>query len=93
MRDLQTRRLIQNPTRHDVVGNQLVLVAPGDSTVKLKIAPHFPLGAALGRGRLAMGDPDSVPVGRYAREALTMVSCLYTKVDALRPSSHTLTVT
>jgi molybdate transport system substrate-binding protein len=25
----------------------------------------------LGKGRLATGDPDSVPVGRYAREALT----------------------
>jgi molybdate transport system substrate-binding protein len=68
---LQKRDLIQRRTRHDVVGNQLVLIAPLDSTVKLKIAPNFPLAAALGKGRLATGDPDSVPVGRYAREALT----------------------
>ena len=68
---LQTRKLIQIPTRHDVVGNQLVLVAPADSKIELKISPHFPLAAALGNGRLATGDPDSVPVGRYAREALT----------------------
>jgi molybdate transport system substrate-binding protein len=39
--------------------------------VKVRIAPGFDLGAALGRGRLATGDPDSVPVGRYARAALT----------------------
>jgi molybdate transport system substrate-binding protein len=68
---LQTRKLIQIPTRHDVVGNRLVLVGPADSTIQLKIAPQFPLLAALGTGRLATGDPDSVPVGRYAREALT----------------------
>jgi molybdate transport system substrate-binding protein len=68
---LQKRDLIQRQTRHDVVGNQLVLIAPLDSTVKLKIAPNFPLAAALGKGRLATGDPDSVPVGHYAQEALT----------------------
>jgi molybdate transport system substrate-binding protein len=35
------------------------------------VEPHFKLLAALGGGRLATGDPDSVPVGRYARSALT----------------------
>jgi molybdate transport system substrate-binding protein len=68
---LQGRRLIQIDTRHDVAANHLVLVAPADSMVKLKIEPHFPLAATLGTGRLTTGDPDSVPVGRYAREALT----------------------
>jgi molybdate transport system substrate-binding protein len=68
---LQTRNLIQADTRHDLLGNRLVLIAPADSKLKLKIEPHFPLLEALGKGRLATGDPDSVPVGRYAREALT----------------------
>ena len=68
---LQTRNLVRRDTRHDVLGNRLVLIAPADSTVKLKIEPHFPLAAVLGKGRLATGDPDTVPVGRYAREALT----------------------
>jgi molybdate transport system substrate-binding protein len=68
---LQTRNLIQSDTRRDVLGNRLVLIAPTDSKIKLTIEPHFPLLAALGKGRLATGDPDSVPVGRYAREALT----------------------
>lgn len=67
---LQARNLIQAANRHDVLGNQLVLVAPLDSKIDLKIAPHFGLAAALGTGRLATGDPDSVPVGRYAHEAL-----------------------
>jgi molybdate transport system substrate-binding protein len=47
-----------------------VLVAPADSAVQLKIAPNFPLAAAPGNGRLATGDPASVPVGRYAQAAL-----------------------
>ncbi len=68
---LQSRNLIQPETRHDVLGNRLVLIAPVDSTIKLQIGAHFALTAALGGGRLATGDPDSVPVGRYAREALT----------------------
>jgi molybdate transport system substrate-binding protein len=67
---LQTRKLIQRQSRHDVLGNRLVLIAPADSKIELKIAPHFPLAAALGSGRLATGDPDSVPVGRYAQSAL-----------------------
>jgi molybdate transport system substrate-binding protein len=39
--------------------------------LKLDIQPGFALAAALGtRGRLATGDPDSVPVGKYAKAAL-----------------------
>jgi len=67
---LQTKGLIQPATRQDMLGNQLVLVAPLDSKVVLKIEPHFPLASTLGNGRLATGDPDSVPVGRYAKQAL-----------------------
>jgi molybdate transport system substrate-binding protein len=68
---LQTRKLIDPRTRHDIVMNRLVLIAPATSDIKLKIAPHFALAAALGKERLATGDPGSVPVGRYARAALT----------------------
>jgi molybdate transport system substrate-binding protein len=67
---LQARNLIQPATRRDVLGNELVLIAPVGSKVSLKIAPHFALAATLGKGRLATGDPDSVPAGRYAHEAL-----------------------
>jgi molybdate transport system substrate-binding protein len=68
---LQNKRLIQTASRHDVLGNRLVLIAPAASTLKLKIEPHFKLAGVLGKDHLATGDPDSVPVGRYAQEALT----------------------
>ena len=87
---LESRKLIQSATRHDVVGNQLVLIAPADSKVVLKIQPHFALAAILGKGRLATGDPDSVPVGRYAHEALANlgvwdeVSARLVRADSVR---------
>ncbi len=68
---LQNKQLIRINTRHDILGNELVLIAPAASTVKLRIEPHFKLSAALSKEHLATGDPDSVPVGRYAQEALT----------------------
>ena len=69
---LQTRNLIAPRTRANVVTNALVLIAPADSTLQLKVARNFPLAAALGdSGRLATGDPASVPVGKYAKAALT----------------------
>jgi molybdate transport system substrate-binding protein len=68
---LATRKLIEPKSRHDIVMNRLVLIAPVQSSIELKIAPHFALAAALGKDKLATGDPGSVPLGRYARAALT----------------------
>lgn len=68
---LDQRGLVQKGSRRDLLGNRLALVAPADSTLQLKVEPNFKLLAALKGGRLATGDPDSVPVGRYARAALT----------------------
>jgi len=67
---VEQRGFIRPASRRDLLGNALVLIAPADSPVRLKIAPGFDLVRALGGGRLATGDPDSVPVGRYARAAL-----------------------
>lgn len=67
---LQQRNLLRPGSRHDVVLNRLVLIAPADSKISLKIAPGFDLLKALGDGKLATGDPDSVPVGKYAHTSL-----------------------
>jgi molybdate transport system substrate-binding protein len=71
MNYLQERKLIKSDTRSDLLGNRLVLIAPKDSKVTLKLAKGAPLLATLGaNGRLSTGDPDSVPVGKYAKAAL-----------------------
>src|SRR5688572_5250388 len=72
MNYLQQHRLINPATRKDLLGNRLALIAPKDSKVSLKLERGAKLRAALGAdGRLATGDPDSVPVGKYAKAALT----------------------
>lgn len=68
---LEQRKLLKPGSRHDVVGNRLVLIAPSDSKVDVKIREGVDFGPALGaQGKLATGDPDSVPVGKYAKAAL-----------------------
>jgi len=68
---LAQRHLLRAGTRRDLLGNALVLIAPAASTAHVTLAPHVDLLAALAGGRLATGDPDSVPIGRYAQAALT----------------------
>lgn len=70
---LSGKGLIEPGSRVDELGNALALIAPKDSAIgplALDSATDWPrlLGAD---GRLAVGDPDHVPAGIYAKEALT----------------------
>ncbi len=67
---VDARHLVAPGTRVTLLRNTLVLVAPASSPAPLHIAPGFALAAALGGGRLAMANPDSVPAGKYAKAAL-----------------------
>jgi len=64
------QRLIRPGTRVTLLANRLVLVAPANSLVRLDIRRGFPIARALGRGWLAMADPDAVPAGKYGKAAL-----------------------
>jgi molybdate transport system substrate-binding protein len=64
------RGLVQADTVDALLGNRLVLAAPRDSRVALRLMPGVPLAAALGRDRLALANVVSVPAGRYAKAAL-----------------------
>jgi len=71
MNYLDGQKLIQPGSRFDLLGNKLVLIAPADSPInKVEIGPKFELSKLLGNGRLAAGDPDHVPAGKYAKAAL-----------------------
>ena len=68
---VHARGVIDKASRKNLLRGRLALITPKDSTLSLRIAPDFPLLAALGkRGRIATGDPDYVPAGRYARASL-----------------------
>ena len=67
---LEQRGLLRAGSRREVVGNSLVLIAPAGSSLQVSIGPGLDLLRLLGGGRLAVADPDSVPAGIYARQAL-----------------------
>jgi len=67
---LDQRRLLAPNTRYNLLRNSLVLIAPTASTSTLKIGQNFGLAAALGSEKLAMANPDSVPAGKYGKNAL-----------------------
>ncbi|MFL5236935.1 MAG: molybdate ABC transporter substrate-binding protein [Rhizomicrobium sp.] len=85
---LQKRDLVQPATRRNLLGSHLVLIAPADSKTSLRIAPHFKILAALGGGRLAVADPDSVPAGKYARATLTALGVWDSVATHLAPAEN-----
>ncbi|MCS6765491.1 MAG: molybdate ABC transporter substrate-binding protein [Candidatus Protistobacter heckmanni] len=68
---LEQRKLLEPGTRAQLVGNQLVLVMPAKGAQTLDLGRGKNWLAQLPAGRIATGDPAHVPVGIYAREALT----------------------
>jgi molybdate transport system substrate-binding protein len=66
-----TKKSINEPTRINLLGNSIVLIAPKDSTVtNVTIGQGFDLAKLAGAGKIATGDVNSVPVGKYAKAAL-----------------------
>jgi len=76
---LDTRDLLAQGTRTALAGNRLVVVAPRGTRVPSDFHVSS-LPAFLGSGRLAMGDPDHVPAGIYAKAALQALG-LWSGVD------------
>jgi molybdate transport system substrate-binding protein len=88
MNYLRAHNAIKPASERSLVCNELVLVAPLQSAITLKIKPHFPLRSALGGGRLALADPNSVPAGRYARAALVTLEVWSDAADRLLPAEN-----
>jgi len=65
------KKTINEPTRQNLLGNSIVLIAPKGSMIdNIAIAQGFDLAKLAGDGRIATGDVKSVPVGKYAKAAL-----------------------
>jgi molybdate transport system substrate-binding protein len=65
------KKNINEPTRVNLLGNAIVLIAPKDSRIdNVTIGPGFDLSKLAGDGRIATGDVKAVPVGKYAKAAL-----------------------
>ncbi|CAN7714709.1 molybdate ABC transporter substrate-binding protein [Neorhizobium sp. LjRoot104] len=70
MKYLSDRKLVREDTRFDWLGNSIVLVAAKDAAKPVDIRPGFDLAGLLKGGRLAMGEPNSVPAGKYGKASL-----------------------
>ena len=80
MKHLQAEALIDAASLSPLLANRLVLVAPADSPLQVQLTPQTDLGSALGRGRMAIGDP--------AREALESLGLWNQVADKLAQSSN-----
>jgi len=67
---ISKQQIVEN-TRYTLLGNELVLVAAKASKIdNVEIDDKTQWTKLLGDSRLAVGDPDHVPAGIYAKEAL-----------------------
>jgi molybdate transport system substrate-binding protein len=65
------KKTIDESTRVNLLGNSIVLIAPRDSKIDhVNIEPGFDLAKLAGDGKIATGDVNSVPAGKYAKAAL-----------------------
>jgi molybdate transport system substrate-binding protein len=67
---LAQRKKIDPASRADLLGNELVLIVPKGSAFQVTLDKGFDLPGAY-KGKLCTGEPDVVPVGTYAKQALT----------------------
>jgi molybdate transport system substrate-binding protein len=67
---LAGKGLIQPQTRFNLLGNKIVVIAPKDSKISSVSFEGGGLAKALAGGKLAMGNVDSVPAGKYGKAAL-----------------------
>jgi molybdate transport system substrate-binding protein len=81
------KKSIDTATRETLLGNSLVVVAPKASTQgSITIDAKTNWTSLLNGGRLAVGDPDHVPAGIYAKEALQKLGAWDTLSPKLAPA-------
>lgn len=67
---IDKQQMVQD-TRYTLLGNELVLIAAKSAKLdKITINKQTDWAKLLNGGRLSVGDPDHVPAGIYAKEAL-----------------------
>jgi molybdate transport system substrate-binding protein len=68
--DYLERRGLERPgSRVNLLSNELVLVAPAASTVRVKLVPGVDIKGVIGNKHIALANPDAVPAGKYAKAA------------------------
>jgi molybdate transport system substrate-binding protein len=66
---LAERKLIDEPSRRLIASNTLVLIAHASAACTIDLASLSGFDACLGKGKIALAEPGSVPAGKYAKAA------------------------
>ena len=74
MNALQDNQLLLEDTRQDLLKNEVVLITPADGSSINSFAD------LTNAEKISIGEPEGVPAGKYAQEALTSLK-LYSKVE------------
>jgi molybdate transport system substrate-binding protein len=83
------RKLVDDSTRIDLLGNRLVLIAPKDSKLdNVTIGANFDIAGIAGDGRIAIAAPTGVPAGRYAKAALQSLGVWAASEPKLAPAEN-----
>lgn len=80
--------LVQADSRFTFLGNQLVLVMERSQAQRQVIDTHLNIASLLNGRRLAVGDINAVPAGRYAKAALTKLGLWDKVADKLAPAEN-----
>ncbi len=67
---LQTRNLLEAKSRVDLLANELVLITPANRKLQINVNKNTDFANSFS-GKLCTGEPASVPVGKYAKQALS----------------------
>jgi molybdate transport system substrate-binding protein len=91
---LAASNAIEPRSRRDLIRNRLVLIAPAGSVpagVPDPLSASADLGSTLAGRRLAIAEPDSVPAGIYAKQALNALGLWAAVSHRLAPSADVRT--
>ena len=86
---LEGRGLLEPGTRLNLLANRLVLFRHGENLASMPISREFDFGGSF-EGRLAIADPEHVPVGIYAKQALTALGWWSSVVGRIAPAKDAM---
>ena len=80
MNELETKNLIQKPSRRNLLENKLVLIVPENSPLKIAKFEELTNSAVK---KLGIGEPNVVPAGQYAQQVLKKLGLWDPLVDKI----------
>ena len=85
---VQGKNLIKTESRFNLLGNQIVLIAPKDSKTTTLAITGADLAKALAGGRLSMANVDAVPAGKYGKAALEKLGAWSAMKDSIAQAEN-----